>query len=69
MESTRQALRVQAGVVTSPTGFLDRREGNDATADRAALRVMGNPADVEECGDGGETRHAPQNPGHFRVDA
>lgn len=69
MESTRQALPVQAGVVTSPTGFLERRERHHATADRAALRVTGNPADVEECGDGGETRHAPQDPGHFRVDA
>ena len=69
MESTRQALPVQDGVVTSPTGFLERCERHHATADRAALRVIGSRADVEEYGDGGETGHTPQNPGHFRVDA
>jgi len=29
------------------------------------VMVIGNPADAEECGDGGETEHPPQNPDHF----
>jgi len=37
-----------------------------ATVYRVALRVIGNPAEAEECGDGGETEHPPQNPSHFR---
>jgi hypothetical protein len=30
------------------------------------ITPTGYPADVEECGDGGETEHPPQNPVHFR---
>jgi hypothetical protein len=52
--------------MTSPTGFSELNERPHATVYRVALRVIGNPAGAEECGDGGETQHPPQNPDHFR---
>jgi DNA-directed RNA polymerase specialized sigma24 family protein len=65
MGSARQALPVHAMVMTSPTGFSELYEQHHATVDRIVLRVIGNPADGEECDDDGETEH-PQNPDHFR---
>jgi hypothetical protein len=64
MGSARQALPVQAMVMTSPTGSSELR--HHAPVYRVALRVIESPADAEECGDGGETEHPPQNPDHFR---
>ena len=52
--------------MTSPMGFAELYERHHATIYRVALRVSGNPADAEECGDDGETEHPPQNPDHFR---
>jgi hypothetical protein len=56
-------------VMTSPTGLSELHEQHHATVYRIALQVIGNPAEVEECGDGGETEHPPQNPNHFREQA
>jgi hypothetical protein len=52
--------------MTSPTGLSVLYEPHRATVYLVALRVIGNPAEAEECGDGGETGHPPQNPSHFR---
>jgi hypothetical protein len=41
-------------------------ERHHATVYRAARQVIANPADAQECRDGGETEHPPQNPGYFR---
>lgn len=49
--------------VTSPAGF-SLYERHHATVYRIALRVIGHPADAEECG-GGETEHPPRYPAHF----
>ena len=65
MGSARQALAVQATVMTSPTGLSELYERHHATVYRVALRIVGNPADAEKCGDGGETAHPPQTPDHF----
>lgn len=65
MGSARQ-LPAQAMVMTSPTGLSELYERHHATVYRVALRVIGNPAGAEECGDGGETAHPPQNPDHVR---
>ena len=51
--------------MTSPMEFAELYERHDATIYRVALRVIGNPADAEECGDDGETGQ-PQSPDDFR---
>jgi hypothetical protein len=64
---SRQALPVQTAVMTLPTTELSERyEPHHATVHRVALRVIGNPADAEECDDGRETEHPPRNLDHFR---
>jgi len=52
--------------MTSPPGFSELYERHHPTVYRVALRVIGNPAEGEKCGDGGETEHPPQNPDYFR---
>ena len=66
MGSARQSLSVQAVVLTSPHGMSELYERHHAAVCSVVLRVIGSPADAEECSDGGETEHPPQNPARFR---